>query len=107
MKTFIAIVSLFTILTVQASTVSVKALLGIESRIEIQREALSEKLNSVETDDLTEGKIIAAMTNMVEKRLATAEDMLNSITSEDQLTEEAVAQINDILDQSEKLIQEI
>jgi predicted xylose isomerase-like sugar epimerase len=107
MKTFIAIVSLFTILTVQASTMSVKALLGIESRIEIQREALSEKLNSVEIDDLTEGKIIAAMANMIEKKLAIAEEMLNSITSEDQLTEEAVAQINDILDQSEKLIQEI
>lgn len=107
MKTFIAIVSLFTILTVQASTMSVKALLGIESRIEIQREALSEKLNSVETDDLTEGKIIAAMANMIEKRLATAENLLNSITSEDQLTEEIVAKINKILDQSEKLIQEI
>ena len=107
MKTFIAIISLFTILTAQAATVSVKALLGIESRIEIQREALNEKLGSVDSEDLTEGKIIAAMGNMVEEKLATAEQLLNSISSDEQLTEEAVAEINDILDQSEKLIQEI
>lgn len=107
MKTFIAMLSLFTLMTVQAATVSAKALIGIESRIEIQRELLNEKLNSVDTQDLTEGKIIAAMANMIENKLATAEEMLNSIASDAELTEENVARINAVLDQSEKLIEEI
>lgn len=106
MKTFIAIVSLFTIITAQAATVSAKALLGIESRIEIQREALNDKLNSFETDDITEGKIVATMVNLIESKIAQAEESLNSI-SEDELTEENIAKINSILDESEKLIEEI
>lgn len=107
MKTFIAIVSLFTLVTAQAASISVKALLGIESRIEIQREALNEKMKSIDSEDLTEGKIVAAMGDLIEEKLATAEEKLNSINSEDQLTEEAVAEINNILDESELLIQEI
>lgn len=106
MKTFIAIVSLFTIITAQAATVSAKALLGIESRIEIQREILNDKLNSFETDDITEGKIVATMVNLIESKIAQAEESLNSI-SEDELTEENIAKINSILDESEKLIEEI
>ena len=106
MKTFIAIVSLFTIITAQAATVSAKALLGIESRIEIQREILNDKLNSFETDDITEGKIVATMVNLIENKIAQAEESLNSI-SEDELTEENIAKINSILDESEKLIEEI
>jgi outer membrane PBP1 activator LpoA protein len=106
MKTFIAIVSLFTIITAQAATVSAKALLGIESRIELQRDALNVKLNSFETDDITEGKIVATMVNLIENKIAQAEESLNSI-SEDELTEENIAKINSILDESEKLIEEI
>jgi len=106
MKTFIAIVSLFTIITAQAATVSAKALLGIESRIEIQREVLNDKLNSFETDDITEGKIVATMVNLIESKIAQAEESLNSI-SEEELTEENIAKINSILDESEKLIEEI
>ena len=107
MKSFIAIIALFTLVTVQAATVSAKALLGIESRIEIQREALQEKLNHFETDDITEGKIVAAMVNHIEAKLSEAEEKLNSIDSDEQLTEENVDAINKILDESEKLISEI
>lgn len=107
MKSFIAIVSLFALITAQAATVSAKALLGIESRIEMQREALKEKLNNFETDDITEGKIVAAIVYSVEEKLARAEEGLNSIASEEQLTEENVDAINKILDESERLIEEI
>lgn len=107
MKSFIAIVSLFALITAQAATVSAKALLGIESRIEMQREALKEKLNNFDTDDITEGKIVAAIVNSVEEKLAQAEEGLNSIASDEQLTEENVDAINKILDESERLIEEI
>lgn len=107
MKAFIALVSLFTVLTVQASTVSAKALLGVESRIEMQRLTLQDKLNSFDTDDITEGKIVAALVNMIEEKLEAAEQSLNNIDSEEKLTEENVAKINSILDESEKLIEEI
>lgn len=107
MKTIIAIVSLFALITAQASTISAKALVGIDSRIEIQREALNDKLSSVNTDDLTEGKIVAAIAGMVESKLQEAQELVNSIVSEEQLTEENIALINAILDQSEELIQEI
>lgn len=106
MKTFIAMLCLFTLITAQAATVSAKALLGIESRIELQKETLNDKLNSFETDDITEGKIVAAMVSSIESKIAAAEASLNSL-SEDDLTEENIAAINAILDQSEKLIEEI
>lgn len=106
MKAFITVLSLFTIITAQAATVSAKALLGIESRISLQREVLNDKLNAADTSDITEGKIVAAMTNMIESKLALAEEMLNSL-SESDLTEENVAKINAVLDQSELLIEEI
>ena len=107
MKAFIALVSLFTILTVQASTISAKSLLGIESRIELQKQSLQDKLNSFETDDITEGKIVAAMVNLIENKLEAAEQSLNNISSEENLTEENIAKINSLLDESEKLIEEI
>lgn len=106
MKTFIAIVSLFTIITAQAATVSAKALAGIDSRIELQREILNDKLSSFETDDITEGKIVATMVNLIESKIAQAEAAANLIGDEE-LTEENIAAINAILDQSEKLIEEI
>ena len=106
MKAFIAALSLFTIITAQAATVSAKALLGIESRITVQRDALNDKLNTVDTTDITEGKIVAAMANMIESKLELAESMLNSI-SESDLTEENIAKINAVLDESELLIEEI
>lgn len=107
MKAFIAIVSLFTLITAQAATISAKALIGIESRIEMQRLALQDKLSSFETDDITEGKIVAAMVNTIEAKLESAEHALDSIASDEQLTEENVDAINKILDESEKLIEEI
>lgn len=107
MKAFIAVIALFTIVTAQAATISAKALIGIESRIEIQREALQDKLSNFETDDIVEGKIVAAMVNQIEDKLKAAEQALNSIASDEQLTEETVAEINSILDESERLIEEI
>lgn len=107
MKSFIAIVSLFTLITAQAATISAKALLGIESRIETQREALNDKLDSFTTEDMTEGRLVAAMTNLIQDKLEEAEDMLNSINSDEELTEEKVAEINKILNEVERLIQEI
>lgn len=107
MKAFIAVIALFTIVTAQAATISAKALIGIESRIEIQREILQDKLSNFETDDIVEGKIVAAMVNQIESKLKAAEQALNSIASDEQLTEETVAEINSILDESERLIEEI
>ena len=106
MKTLLIIASLFTMITAHAA-VSAKSLLGIESRIEIQRESLQEKLRSFETDDYMEGKIVASMVSMIEEKLTSAENSLNAIVSDESLTEENVAQINSILDESEKLIEEI
>jgi hypothetical protein len=106
MKAFIAALCLLTMITAQAATVSAKALLGIESRITLQRDALNDKLNAVNTTDITEGKIVAAMANMIESKLELAEQMLNSI-SESDLTEENIAKINSVLDESELLIEEI
>lgn len=107
MKAFIAIIALFTIVTAQAASISAKALLGIESRIEIQRLALQDKLSNFETDDIVEGKIVATMVNSIESKISQAEEALNSIASDEQLTEESVDAINKILDESEKLIEEI
>lgn len=107
MKTLIIIASLFVISTVQAATISAKALIGIESRIEIQKEALQSKLNSFETDDITEGKIVASMVNLIESKLSEAQSSLDSIVSDEELTVENVDHINSILDESEKLINEI
>lgn len=108
MKTLVAILSLLTFMTAHADEiVSAKALAGIESRIEMQREMLKEKLSNFETDDITEGKIVAAMVNTIEAELAQAEEGLKSITSDDQLTDENIDAINKILDESESLIKEI
>ena len=54
-----------------------------------------------------EGKIVASMISMIEEKLAAAENSLNAINSDESLTEENVAQINSILDESQKLIEEI
>ena len=106
MKTIIAMLSLLTVITASASTISAKALVGIESRIENQKAALSYKLDSANTDDIIEGKIVASITHMVEEKLAKAEKMVNSINESD-LTAAKVAEINAVLDESETLIQEI
>lgn len=106
MKSIIAMLSLLTVLTVQAS-VSPKALVGIESRMDNQKVALEDKVNSANTDDLIEGKIVASIMNMVEAKLATAQQMFDAISSEKDLTEENIAAINAVLDQADLLIQEI
>ena len=106
MKTFIAMLSLLTVLTAQAS-VSPKVLVGLESRMDNQRYELEVKVNSANTEDIVEGKIVASIMNMVEAKLATAQKMFDAISSEDDLTEENIAAINAVLDQADLLIQEI
>ena len=106
MKTFIAMLSLLAVLTAQAS-VSPKVLVGLESRMDNQKAALEVAVNSANTDDLIEGKIVASIMNMVEAKLATAQKMFDAISSEDDLTEENIAAISAVLDQADSLIQEI
>ncbi len=106
MKSFIAMLSLFTLITAQAATISTKVLVGMESRIENQKAELVTKLDSANTDDIVEGKIIASITHLVEEKLATAEKMLASLNESD-LTSEKIAEISAILDQADTLIQEI
>lgn len=107
MKILITIISLFTLMAVQAESISPKVMLEIESRIEIQKEALQEKLSNFSTDDITEGKIVASIVNTVESKLAQAQTDLDSIDSDEKLTVENIDAINKILDESEKLIEEI
>lgn len=107
MKALVVLFSFLTLVSAFAGSISPKALLGIESRIELQRMALNEKLNSVNTDDITEGKIVAAMASSIEAKLEKAERALSLIESDNELTEENVAKINAILDESERLIEEI
>lgn len=107
MKALIVIFSFLTLMSSFAATISAKALAGIDSRIEEQRSDLNKKLNAANTDDFMEGKIVAAMANMIENKLEKAEKELALIESDDELTEENVAKINAILDESEKLIKEI
>ena len=107
MKTLLVFLSFFTILSSFAAQVSPKALVGLESRIDLQRSELNQKLNSINTDDITEGKIVAAMVNMIESKLEQAENSLDSIESDNELTEERINKINQILDESERLIKEI
>ena len=107
MKSFIAMLSLLAIFAVQAGTVSPKALAGLESRMDNIEVALESKLDSSNTNDYFQGKIIAGIADTVRTQLATAQKMFNAISSEEDLTEENIAAISEVLDQSEALIQEI
>lgn len=107
MKALVVFFSFFALVSAFAGNMSPKALLGIESRIELQRIALNDKLNSANIDDITEGKIVAAMANSIESKLEQAEKALSSIESDNELTKENVDKINAILDESERLINEI
>ena len=106
MKTLIATLSLFVLITAQAATISTKVLGGIESRIENQKAELVSNLYSANTDDMQEGKHIASMAYLIEGKLALAEQMLASLNESD-LTSEKIAEITKILDEADKLIQEI
>lgn len=107
MKTFITIFCLLAVISVQAASVSAKAILGIESRIELQKADLKVKLDHFYTEDIDEGRNVAALVNLIEDKLASAEQALYSIESDEQLTEENIEAINKILDASETLIEEI
>ena len=107
MKSFIAMLSLLALMTAQAGTVSPKALAGLESRMDNINAALEQKLDSTSTNDYYEGKIIAGIADAVRSKLATAEKMFDAISSEEDLTEENIAAISAVLDQSEELIEEI
>lgn len=107
MKYIIALVSLFTLMSVHAADISAKSLIEIESRIALQRDTLHEKLIQADTDDITEGKIIAALGNMIEDKLDEAEAKLNAIQTDDDLTVENIQEIEKLLETSEQLINEI
>ena len=106
MKSFIAMLSLFTLITAQAYTVPTKFLVGMESRIENQKTELASKIASANTDDIVEGKIVASITYLVEQKLAKAAAMLDSLNESD-LTTDKINEITEILDQADKLIEEI
>lgn len=91
-----------------SQTVSPKLLLELEIRIEGLKEELNAKSKSMETiDSLTEGKIVAAMINMIETNIALAEEKLASIVGDADLNQENINEISSILDQTEKIISEL
>lgn len=108
MKFITALLITLSMASTFAQTISAKALVGIESRIELQRIELEEKLSQADAgDDITEGKILAAMANTVESKLAQAEEALSNIADDASLTEENVAKIERILDEAQAIINEI
>ncbi len=87
---------------------SPKALVEIESRIEILKLELLEKLKTANGgESLEEGKIIASIIMMVEDNLKLAEEELNKISSDNNLTVKNITSINTLLDQTEELIASI
>ncbi len=108
MKLFTALLITLSMASTFAQSLSPKVLVGIESRIEMQRSELEEKLSNADAgDDITEGKILAAMANTVESKLAEAEEALNNISDDSSLTEENVAKIENLLDEAQAIINEI
>jgi hypothetical protein len=107
MKTLLVMIALLSVSSLHAATTSAKVLGEIDIRIEMQRDALNEKLNNLDADDLTKGKIIASMVNMIEEKLVNAESLEDAISSDEDLTVENVDKINSVLDLSEELIKEL
>lgn len=108
MKLFTAILITLSMASTMAQALSPKVLVGLESRIELQKSELEEKLSNADAgDDITEGKIIAAMANTIEAKLAAAEEALNNITDDSSLTEENVSNIEQLLEEAQALINEI
>lgn len=106
MKMFIATLSLLALMTAQAASLSPKVLVGLDSRMENQKAELEAKVNAANTDDITEGKIVASINQLVLAKIALAQDMLNSL-SDDGITEENIALVTAVLDEADKLISEI
>ena len=104
MKVFVIIMALFTALTVQAATVSAKALGDIEARIELQKEDLEKKLRNFDTDDITEGKIVAAIVMFIEDSHDKVQASVDAINSDEELTEEAVQEMTKVLDEVDQMI---
>ena len=111
MKAFIAMLSLVTMISAQAATISSKSVSAIESRIETQRSILNDKINSANTDDIVEGKVVATMSYKVEVLLENAESLLSAVASEKNLSKASIAakiaEINAVLNDAEMTIQEI
>lgn len=111
MKTFLAMISLLTLISAQAATISSKTVSEIEVRIENQKIALEKKVSSANTDDIVEGKVVAVMSYNVEVLLETAATLLVSLDDEKNISEKAIAarvlEINSYLNDAEVLIQSI
>ena len=111
MKSFIAILSLVTVISAQAATVSKQTVSSIASRIEVQRVTLDDKVSNANTDDIVEGKVVATMSNQVEVLLKTAQQMLDSAAAAKKLTKaevaEKVSDINAVLEVAKLLTSEI
>lgn len=104
MKVLVLMIALFTVLVAQASTVSAKALGDIESRIELQKEDLEKKLRNFDTDDITEGKIVAAIVMYIEDSHDKVQASVDAIDSDEELTEEAVLEMTKVLDEVDQMI---
>lgn len=107
MKALFAALTIFITMNVFAQSVSPKALLGLESRILNQKIEMNQKLNAANTDDLMEGKILAALGNMISDKLEQAEKEIAKIDSEEELTAANIAKIEKLLDEADQLINEI
>lgn len=107
MKTLIMMALFLVSLTAFSAEISPKALGAIEARIELQKELLKDKKSNLDITDITEGKIVAAIISTVEIHLQSASAELESIDTDEKLTEEKIQEINDLLDESEALIESI
>ena len=111
MKSIIAMVSLLALISAQAAVISPKAASVIESRISNQKIALENKVATVNTNDIVQGKVAAVMSNEVEVLLNNAENMLQAISADTGLTSsniaEKVLEIEAVLNAADLLISEI
>ena len=88
--------------------ISPKALVEIESRIDLLKEELALRLKTADGgESLEEGKIIASIIMMVEDNLKLASEKLNKISDDGDLTLKNIKSINSLLDQTEELIASI
>lgn len=107
MKILITLALFLVSFTAFSAGISPKELGAIESRIKLQEELLNDKKANLDITDLTEGKIVATMIITAETQLQLASSELDSIGTDDKLTEERVQAINNLLDESEALIESI
>ncbi len=99
--------ALFISVSISAQTLSPKVLVGLESRIAMQKMDLSEVESKLRITDDTEGKIVATLINTINDRLKLAEKLISQIDSDEALNEKNINKINKILDEVDSLIKSI